>query len=106
MSEIEEMIEAQEPRRQTELEFGVDDQGRLMKLNIIDGTFDPVRRQRLEDGIPDDIESTSEEKAAEVASRIVLKRGGEARESSDDRLDDEDRPEVPGQPAGTRAGEA
>jgi hypothetical protein len=100
------MIEAQEPRRQTELEFGVDDQGRLMKLNIIDGTFDPVRRQRLEDGIPDDIESTSEDKAAEVASRIVLKRGGEPRESSDDRLDDEDRTDVTGQPAGTRAGEA
>jgi segregation and condensation protein B len=106
MSEIEEMIAAQEPRRQTELEFGVDDQGRLMKLNIIDGTFDPVRRERLEDGIPDGIEQASEENSAEVASRIVLKRGGETAESPDDRLDEEDHAEAAGQPAATSAGEA
>ena len=106
MSEIEEMIAAEEPRRQTELEFGVDDQGRLMKLNIIDGTFDPVRRQRLEDGIPEGIEQTSEENVAEVASRIVLRRSGESTESPDDRLDEADDLEATGQPAATSASEA
>jgi segregation and condensation protein B len=106
MSEIEEMIAAQEPRRQTELEFGVDDQGRLMKLNIIDGTFDPVRRQRLEDGIPEGVETTSEENVAEIASRIVLKRSSESTESPDDQLDKEDHSEVTGQPAATGTSEA
>jgi segregation and condensation protein B len=106
MSEIEEMIAAEEPRRQTELEFGVDDQGRLMKLNIIDGTFDPVRRQRLEDGIPEGVEPASEENVAEVASRIVLKRSSESTESPDDRLDEEDHSKVTGQPAATSAREA
>ena len=106
MSEIEEMIAAQEPRRQTELEFGVDDQGRLMKLNVIDGTFDPERRQRLEDGIPEGVEPTSEENAAEIASRIILKRSGESTESPDDRLDEDDHSEVAGQPAATSASEA
>ena len=98
MSEIEEMISAEEPRRQTELEFGVDDQGRLMKLNIIDGTFDPERRQRLEDGIPEGLDQAVSEGAAETASRIVLKRVGESQESPDDRLDDEDTTEVTGEP--------
>ena len=106
MSEIEEMIAAEEPHRQTELEFGVDDQGRLMKLNIIDGTFDPVRRQRLEDGIPDEIEPATEENAAEVASRIVLKRSGETTESPDNRLDEEDHSKMADQPAATSAREA
>jgi len=105
MSEIEEMIAAEEPRRQTELELEVDDQGRLMKLNIIDGTFDPERRQRLEDGIPEGVEQTSEESVTEVVSRIVLKRGGESTESQDDRLDEADHSEVTGQPAATGASE-
>ena len=106
MSEIEEMIAAQEPRRQTELEFGVDDQGRLMKLNIIDGTFDPVRRQRLEDGIPEGVEPTSDENVAEVASAIVLKRSGESTELPDDQLDEEDHSKVTDQPTATSVSEA
>jgi len=105
MSEIEEMIAAEEPRRQTELEFGVDDQGRLLKLNVADGTFDPVRRERLEDGIPegiDDDESTAE---SQSAARIVLKRSGETSESRDDQNVTEDEAELSQQPATASAGE-
>jgi len=105
MSEIEEMIAAAEPRRQTELEFGVDDQGRLLKLNVADGTFDPVRRERLEDGIPegiDDDESTAE---SQSATRIVLKRSGETSESPDDQNVTEDGAELSQQPATASAGE-
>ncbi len=61
MSEIEQMISTEEARHQTELEFGVDAAGRLMKLNIADGTFDPEKRELLEDGIPAEV---AEETAA------------------------------------------
>jgi len=105
MSEIEEMIAAEEPRRQTELEFGVDDQGRLLKLNVADGTFDPVRRERLEDGIPEGIDDDEGTTESQSAARIVLKRSGETSESRDDQNVTEDEAELSQQPATASAGE-
>ncbi|MBU0985048.1 MAG: SMC-Scp complex subunit ScpB [candidate division Zixibacteria bacterium] len=49
MSEIEEMISAETSRDQTELELQISADGEAVKLNIADGTFDPERRERLED---------------------------------------------------------
>lgn len=60
MEEIEQMISTEESRHQTELEFGVDENGRLTKLNIVDGTFDPERRAQLEDGIPEGLDDDAE----------------------------------------------
>ncbi|MCD6249576.1 MAG: SMC-Scp complex subunit ScpB [candidate division Zixibacteria bacterium] len=89
MEEIEQMISSEESRKQTELEFGVDEDGRLTKLNIVDGTFDPERREQLEDGIPeglnDEIEISEPETETEAepesepdeSSSLTLKRGAE-----------------------------
>lgn len=55
MSEIEQMISSEESRKQTEMEFAVDADGQVQKLNIADGSFDPESRDRLEDGTGDDV---------------------------------------------------
>lgn len=79
MSEIEQMISSEESRKQTELEFGINADGRLMKLNIIDGTFDPERREQIEDDIPDEIEEAPEtaEATETASSQLILKKGEE-----------------------------
>lgn len=73
MSEIEEMISASESRNQTELELELDADRKIVKLNVADGTFDPERRERLED----DPESASEEAEGAqetVGEKLVLVR--------------------------------
>jgi len=81
MEEIEQMISSEESRKQTELEFGVDEDGRLTKLNIVDGTFDPERREQLEDGIPegldDDVEVSEPEPESGEGAPLILRRGAE-----------------------------
>lgn len=83
MSEIEQMISSEESRKQTELEFSVDPDGRLLKLNIADGSFDPLRRERLEDGLPSESgDHAGATETAEVSStRVVLRKGEEESEA-------------------------
>ena len=52
----------------------------LTKLNIVDGTFDPARREQLEDGIPDGLEDDPAPPGSQAGdgSALVLKKGGEA----------------------------
>lgn len=49
MAEIEELVAATEAKNQTELQLEVDADGRPLKLNIADGTFDPEQREQRED---------------------------------------------------------
>ena len=98
MSEIEEMIQAEEPRRQTELELALEADEQPEKLNVADGTFDPERRERLEDGLPEEIESADLE-TLDTAARLIMKRGSEDIESPDDEILQEDEVEVSEQPA-------
>lgn len=102
MSEIEQMISTEESRKQTELEFGVDADGRLMKLNIVDGSFDPERRERLEDGLPvdaaDDETEVGKAELIETAASLVLKKGAEDTAlplANDDEKDDTGVEETP-----------
>ncbi|UCC43481.1 MAG: SMC-Scp complex subunit ScpB [Candidatus Zixiibacteriota bacterium] len=54
MTEIEELIAAQEARSQTELELSaLPVADGLEKLNVADGTFDPERRRRIAEGAED-----------------------------------------------------
>ncbi|HUV30947.1 MAG TPA: SMC-Scp complex subunit ScpB [Acidobacteriota bacterium] len=86
MSEIEEMIAAQQNQSQTELQFlhasPVD--GREQKLNIVDGTFDPQRRQCLLEASRD---PDSVSPAGTPLPRLVLKSSTETeavRESAEE----------------------
>lgn len=106
MSEIEQMISSEESRKQTELEFGVDADGRLMKLNIVDGTFDPVRREQLEDEIPDETEEEVEiADVAGAAASLVLKKGGEETDRTVAADAEEDDTEVEKKPAVSSTGQ-
>jgi len=98
MSEIEEMIQAEEPRRQTELELPLDPDDQPVKLNIADGTFDPERRERLEDGLPEDIDG-SDLDVLDSAARLVLKRGTENMEAPETEILEEIEVEISEQPA-------
>jgi segregation and condensation protein B len=98
MSEIEEMIQAEEPRRQTELELPLDIQDQPLKLNVADGTYDPTQRERMDEDEPDDIEDADLESLA-VAGKLMLKRGGEDTESSEDEVIEQDEIDVVEQPA-------
>jgi len=89
MSEIEEMIQAEEPRRQTELELPLAVEEQPVKLNVADGTFDPESRERDDDGDFDDSQAVTLD-ALSGAGKLMLKRGGEEAESLDDELLDED----------------
>lgn len=106
MSEIEQMISSEESRKQTELEFGVDAEGRLMKLNIVDGTFDPERREQLEDGDSDETEEEVEiADVAAAAASLVLKKGGEETDRTVAADAEEDDTEVEEKPAVSSAGQ-
>ena len=114
MEEIEQMISSEESRKQTELEFGMDKDGRLTKLNIVDGIFDPERREQLEDGIPDGLDdevevvepvqaSVPETLEAEVevsesveseGAPLILRRGAE--EVGEDLASDDDEADTAG----------
>lgn len=104
MSEIEEMISSEEPRRQTELSFVLDGRNQPVKLNVADGTFDPARRERLEDGIPDGLDDEPET-ASESATRIIMKKSGEETEPPEDPIEKEDDARVSEQPAAASASE-
>ena len=96
MEEIEQMISSEESRKQTELEFGVDEDGRLTKLNIVDGTFDPEHREQLEDGIPegldDEIEASESdpetEPEAEPETKLESEPEPEAEQESEPEPDE------------------
>jgi segregation and condensation protein B len=91
MSEIEEMISAAESRDQTELQLEMDTEGKFVKLNVADGTFDPLTRMRDEEDSDDDEEAVStagdngdrtEEAAA--SQRLVLVGSAEGESPEDD----------------------
>lgn len=90
MSEIEQLVSAAEDRHQTELQLEMDAEGKLVKLNVADGTFDPERRERLDD---------EPGNGSRGGVRLVLQRTSEApqavadlaRETSDEPVD---RPEL------------
>ena len=114
MEEIEQMISSEESRKQTELEFGLDKDGRLTKLNIVDGTFDPERREQLEDGIPDGLDDEIDvgepvqagvpetleaevevsESVASESAPLILRRGAE--EVGEDLASDDDEADTAG----------
>ncbi|MCP4684063.1 MAG: SMC-Scp complex subunit ScpB [bacterium] len=73
MSEIEEMISASESRNQTELELELDADRKIVKLNVADGTYDPERRERLDEEPELDPDPESE-KQESVGDRLVLVR--------------------------------
>ncbi len=98
MSEIEEMIQAEEPRRQTELELPLDPDEQPIKLNVADGTFDPERRERLEDGLGEEFDEGDPD-VLDSAARLVLKRGTENIESPDDEILEDEEVEISEQPA-------
>ncbi len=89
MSEIEEMISASESRNQTELELELDADRKIVKLNIADGTFDPERREQLDEE-PDvaaedetEVEETSGEKLVLVRPEPEETEDGGAEKSEE-----------------------
>jgi segregation and condensation protein B len=119
MSEIEQMISSEEARHQTELEFGIDAAGRLMKLNIADGTFDPEKRELLEDGIPleaveearpddgqppTDMEPAADE-TEEAPATLVMKKGEEVAEAPAEETPEIEEAEAAETPVTSRAGD-
>ncbi|MEW5794982.1 MAG: SMC-Scp complex subunit ScpB [Candidatus Zixiibacteriota bacterium] len=105
MEEIEEMIASAEPQRQTEMAFVLGSDNQPVKLNVADGTFDPERRERLEDGIPDGIDEEPSPENEGVA-RLVLQRQGEVAESPDEPLDPDETRAESEQPAAAGAGDS
>lgn len=125
MNEIEEMISSAEAKNQTEIEFGVDTDGRMLKLNVADGTFDPERRERLEEGVddgepvevnrqedesPEEIADedttdtgTGEESGDRVSGALILKKGEDNPGSAE--ADEEAMPAEEPTPAHSGAGE-
>lgn len=92
MSEIEQIIAAEESRSQTELELMAPPEDRSDKLNVADGTFEPSSRQKFSDMDEDeelDHESTDRERVEdpsvpEPPGRLILKSPLEADDSSDE----------------------
>lgn len=73
MNEIEELISDVEQKNQTELELEIGDDGKALKLNVADGTFDPERRERLEEDYEDSGETTpatSEESVDDLVDEL------------------------------------
>jgi len=68
MSEIEELINSQEAKSQTQLELETPrTEQQPVKLNVVDGTFDPERRRRrVEDGAAPDEPAPGEDEASRV----------------------------------------
>jgi segregation and condensation protein B len=83
MSEIEELIAAQESRDQTELALdkAMPVSEREQKLNVADGTFDPERRQLL---IEEADDANALSPLAHPGRRLELKAGPEELEQTDD----------------------
>jgi hypothetical protein len=106
MSEIEEMISTEEARHQTEIEFGMDTDGRLLKLNVADGTFDPERRRRMEEGLDDEAsDHDSEEESDDRLSGALILRKGEDNPEPTEAAETDAAPEQP-EPAVSGAGES
>lgn len=98
MAEIEQMISAAESRDQTELKLELDEDGRPLKLNVADGTFDPSVRL-MEDEEIDLDQATDEEELpiedegpmSELPGRLTLVRPeGEAVEETETDSEDSD----------------
>jgi segregation and condensation protein B len=71
MAEIEELIASTDEKSQTELKLEVDADGRPLKLNVADGTFDPESRDQREDVYREESETGGENAAG---GPLVLKK--------------------------------
>jgi segregation and condensation protein B len=86
MSEIEQMISAAESRDQTELQLEMNPDGKLVKLNVADGTFDPLTRMRDDKDSDDALDEPGGDNGDRAASggRLVLIGSAESDSDPDD----------------------
>ena len=84
MSEIEQLISATESKDQTELMLEITRDGKEVKLNVADGTFDPAEREADEEGAEGSVEAAAD---AEAVDENSADSGEENIDKSDDHAD-------------------